>query len=160
MLRHYFIGLVLLFSISSTAHAEFLFGVKTGSMMVDVEGASASSDPSNRGFMLGYELGVLVGDLALEAEFTRSGSAGEVAGQDLEVDTNAIYLTYTTPGPIYFKARGGLMDASVDAGPFSEDESGESFGLGVGFSLGLLRLEAEYTAIDDDIDFVSVGVVF
>lgn len=148
-----------LFSVG-TAQAEFLIGVKTGTMATDVDGANVSDDPSNGGLMLGYELGILAGDVAVEAEFTRSSSAGSVSGQDLEVETNAVYLSYTTPGPFYLKLRGGLMDSSIDAGPFSSDESGEAYGVGVGFSLGLLRLEAEYTAINEDIDFISLGLVF
>jgi outer membrane immunogenic protein len=160
MFRNLLIVIALLISTTGTAQAELLFGVKSGTMLVDVEGASVSDDPGNGGIMLGYELGILAGDLALEAEFTRSTATGTVSGQDLEVETNGLFLSYTTPGPIYLKVRGGLMNAKVEAGPFSEDESGEAFGIGVGFSLGLLRLEVEYTAVDDDIDFISVGIVF
>ena len=104
---------------------------------------------------------MIVADLALEAEFTRTAEEGETrGGSDIEVDTNALYLTFTTPGPVYLKLRGGLIDITADVGSASDDESGESFGAGLGLSLGLLRLELEYTRIDDDIDFLSAGIVF
>ena len=78
------------------------------------------------------------------------------------MESNGIYISYTTPGPFYFKARGGLMDAKLvtDAAGFAEGESGETYGVGVGLSLGLFRIELEYTAIDDDVDFISVGLVY
>ena len=150
----------LLWMIASGAQADFLFGVKTGPMLVDVEGADVSDDPTNVGVSVGYELGVLIGGLAVEAELTRSLSAGSVAGNDLEISTQGLYASFTTAGPIYLKARVGIMDASVDAGGFSEDEGGETYGLGVGFSLGLFRVELEYTSIDDDVNFISLGLVY
>lgn len=144
------------------AQAEWLFGVKTGPMSVSVDNGDVGDDPVNLGVMIGYELGILAGDLAIEAEITRSTSSGTLNGQDLDVESNGLYLSYTTPGPLYFKVKGGLMDAKLEAAAAgqSEDESGETYGFGVGLSAGLVRIELEYTAIDDDINFISVGVVF
>lgn len=161
MTRKLLLALALTFGLCSTALADFYLGAKTGLMMADIEGADVDTHPTNVGVSLGYELGVLAGDLALEAEFTRTAAEGEVeGGGDIEVDSNAVYVAFTTAGPLYFKIRGGLQETEVRAGSGEENERGETFGVGVGFSLGLLRLEAELTSIDDDVNFVSIGVVF
>ena len=47
------------------------------------------------------------------------------------------------------------MDSEINAGPFSEDVSGETFCICVGFSIGLIRLEFEHIDINEDIDFVK-----
>jgi hypothetical protein len=90
MPRTLLITIVLLIGSTGSAQAEWLIGAKTGVMATDVDGASVSDDPRNLGLTLGYELGILAGDLALEAEITRTGTTGTVGGQDLEVETNAI----------------------------------------------------------------------
>jgi len=151
---------LLLVGLSTMAHAELLLGAKTGPMLVKFDAADIDDDPVNAGLMVGYEFGVLFGDLAAEAELTRTVTAGSAVGEDLEVDTQGLYLSFTTAGPLYFKAKVGLMNASIDAGGLSEDEDGETYGIGAGLSLGLFRVELELTSIDDDINFISIGLVY
>ena len=159
-LRKLVVVTLLLLGFSTSAYAEFLLGVKTGPMLVKFDDADVSDDPTNLGISVGYELGVFVGGLAIEAEFTRSLAAGSVLDNDLEVSTQGVYASFTTAGPLYFKARVGLMDATLDAGGLTEDENGETYGVGVGLSLGLFRIELEYTSIDDDVNFISIGLVY
>ena len=52
------------------------------------------------------------------------------------------------------------MDARLLAGDLSEDEGGETYGLGVGYRMRNFDLELEYTAVDDDVSFISVGLVY
>lgn len=154
------VATVLLFGLSSLAHAGFLIGAKTGPMQVDVDGAVLDEDPVNVGILLGYEFDGRPGGFALEGEITRSTSPGNVFGIDVEVESQGLYLSYATRGKLYLKGRVGYMDAGLVAGTLSEMEDGESYGLAVGLRLGAVRLELDYTSIDDDITFVSVGIVF
>lgn len=141
----------LLFSLTSMAYADGLtFGAKTGPMHIDVAGAD---DPTNAGVSVGTELGVVLGDIGVEGEFTTTmneGSNGE------SVDTMGLYATYRSPGFLYFKARGGFVRWDSDG----EDDTNTSLGLGLGLSLAVVKVELEVTQIDDDVDFISIGVQF
>lgn len=147
-------SLVLLSSLSlgllaaGPAAADMYFGAKTGKVMVD-----GASDPTNASLMLGYELGVVAGDLGIEGEI---GTSIDEASDGTEVDTAGAYLAFRTAGPIYLVAKGGA--AYIDNGVDSETNS--SYGLGLGFSVGLLQLEAEYTRLHDDVDYLSLGIRF
>lgn len=138
----------------STANAGGItFGAKTGPMQVD----GLKDDPTNAGVAVGYEMGVVLGDLGFEGEFTTTMKDGETqSGGDADIDTMGVYATYRSPGFVYLKARGGFV--RWEAG--SQDDTATSMGIGVGFSLGLIQFELELTQIDDDIDFISLGVQF
>ena len=144
-------------TLSHTASADVYFGAKTGPMFVDASGAD---DPINTAFMIGYEQGFVVGDIGIEGEISRTTEDGEVGGQELDVDTEALYLTLRTAGPIYVKARAGYLQEEVSVGKNSTDDSGTSYGIGVGFGLGLAQIEVEFTQVEEDIDFLSVGIKF
>ena len=151
------LGLVM----ASPASAEgWIFGANTGTMHIDDPDAS---DPRNVGFMAGYEIGIGLGDLAFEGEITRTTSDGDLFGNALKVETEALYVALRTAGPIYFKGRMGTLQekikvASDPDSPYTE--SGTSMGVGVGFSLGLVQLELDFTQIEADVTYVSLGVVF
>lgn len=156
----FLITLLALTVFSTAASADLRLGVKAGPMLVSFDDVETDENPRNVGLSAGYHFNLLVGEVGLEAEITRSISEGDVVGTSLEVESQGVYLTYTSPGLIYFKGKLGFMDASLVAGDLSEDEGGETYGLGVGMSLGLVNIEIEYTAIDDDVSFVSLGLVF
>ena len=156
MLKRFLCGVALL-ALASNAAAEFYIGAKTGTMLVDISGAD---DPVNTSLILGYEFGVVFGDVGLEAEFSRTTSDGEVGGEDLEVDTNGYYVTFLTPGALYLKARAGMVDSDVKIGSASESDNNSSLGVGVGISTGILRVELEFTTIDDDIEYLTLGLQF
>ncbi len=143
--------------LNTAAYADWYLGAKTGPMLVDISGAD---DPTNAAVTIGYELGALVADIGLEAEFSRSLSEGEVGGQDLEVDTNGFYVTFLTPGPVYLKLRGGVVDTEVTIGSVSNSDDDTSIGAALGLSTGILRFEIGYTQIEDDIDFLTFGLQF
>ena len=139
---------------AAPASAGWFFGAKTGPMIIDVNGVS---DPVNTGVVVGYDIGAVVADLALEGELTTTTGDGKISGNKVNLDTAALYLAVRTGGPIYLKAKGGFLQASGDV-----DESGASYGIGVGFGIGIAQLELEYTqtSIDPDLAFISVGVQF
>lgn len=139
------------------AAADWFFGAKAGPMMVDVGGMD---DPTNAGVMVGHEWGVVLGDIGVQGEITSSIDDGSYAGQDVSVDTQAVYGVFRTAGPVYFIAKMGVLREDVTIGSVSDDDTGSSAGLGVGFSIGLAQFEVEYTQIEDDVDFLSVGIRF
>jgi hypothetical protein len=143
--------------VATSASADIYIGAKTGPMMID---ASGVDDPVNTAVMLGYEQGFILGDVGVEAEISRTASDGEFAGNKVEVDTEALYLAVRTPGVVYFKARAGILHEEVSIGSASEDDTGASMGVGLGFGLGILQIEIEYTVVEEDIDFLSVGIKF
>lgn len=145
--------------ISTHIQAEGLtFGAKGGPMQLDV---SDADDPINAGVAIGYEFGVALGDLGFEGEFTTTVKDGKIGGKELNIDTVGAYATYRSPGVVYFKGRIGYVgwDAAQSLGD-SADDTSASYGLGLGLSLKVIKFELEYTQIDDDIDFISLGILF
>lgn len=134
------------------------FGAKTGRIVVN--DSAVKTHPTNVGFVLGYEQGLVLGDLGFEAEMTTTTGKGELdSGRDFEADTKALYVAFRTAGPIYFKARGGFLQ--IDSNDW-DTKTGSSIGVGLGLGLGLIQIELEVTktALDPDIAFASVGVQF
>lgn len=134
-----------------------IFGVNTGTMNIDDPDVT---DPRNLGFMAGYEVGVGLGDVALEGEITRTVSNGDLNGADVKVETEALYVALRTAGPFYFKGRVGTLQEKVKIGNKSGTDSGSSYSLGFGFSVGLVQAELDFTRVESDINYVSLGVVF
>ncbi len=140
------------------ASAELYFGAKTGPMLIDEGGFD---DPINTSFTAGYQTGIVLGDLGVEGEISRTATNGETAGgEDVEVATEAVYVALRTAGPVYFKARTGLIRREVTVGSQSDDDTGGSVGLGIGFGLGILQIEIDYTQIDSDINYLTLGIQF
>jgi outer membrane immunogenic protein len=139
------------------ALADMYFGVNAGKMMIDLDGFD---DPTNAGVLIGKEWGVVAGDLGVEAEFTTSIDDGSFLGNDVNVNTQAVYGAFRTAGPVYLIAKAGLLREEVEVGSGSDSDTGMSAGIGVGFSLGLAQMELQYTVIEEDISYLSVGVRF
>jgi hypothetical protein len=139
------------------AMADWYFGANTGPMMIDTAGVG---DPTNAGVVIGREWGMVVGDVGVQGELTTSINKGKFAGNDVSVDTQAIYGVFRSAGPIYLIAKAGVLREEVKIGPLSDSESGSSLGLGVGFSVGVAQLELEYPQIEKDIAYLSLGVRF
>lgn len=141
------------------------FGIKAGQMNPDADGFD---DASNIGFIFGYNLFQDAnGTLALEAEYTRNLSEGDVAIGGArgawKIETLAGYGAYRTAGDVYVKAKAGILreDAKVSIGGggiSSGKDSGFSFGAGVGVRFNRkVGLEIEYTVINEDVGFLSLG---
>lgn len=137
--------------------ADWFFGAKTGPMLID---AAGFSDTTNTGVVIGYDIGAVVADLALEGEITTTTSEGKFSSSKVELDTQALYLAIRTGGPIYLKAKGGFVNEELTIGNASTSDSGVSYGVGLGFGIGIAQLELELTTIDEDIVFFSVGAQF
>ena len=133
--------------LSSPARAEWIFGAKTGPMRTDV--SLVDKDPTNTGVMIGYQIPIILGEIGVEAEFTTSVADGEiitgvggggVTTRDFSVDTQAAFLAYRSPGPLYFKAKTGFANVDIDG----DSESEAAVGVGLGFGVGLFQLELEF----------------
>lgn len=139
------------------ATADWFFGAKAGPMLIDTAGVG---DPTNVGVMIGKEWGVVIGDVGVQGEFTTSTTKGKYAGSNVSVDTQAVYGVFRTAGALYLIAKAGMLREDVKIGAASSTDSGSSVGLGVGFSLGVAQLELEYTQVEKDIAYLSLGVRF
>lgn len=139
------------------ATADWYFGAKAGPMLIDTANVG---NPTNAGVMIGKEWGVVIGDVGVQGEFTTSTTKGKYAGSDVSVDTQAVYGVFRTAGALYLIAKAGMLREDVKIGAASSTDSGSSVGLGVGFSLGVAQLELEYTQVEKDIAYLSLGVRF
>jgi hypothetical protein len=141
------------------AMADVYFGVNAGSMLIDPAGYD---DPTNAGVFIGKEWGVVAGDIGVQAEFTTTIDDGSLYNYfPVSIDTQAIYGVFRTAGPVYLIGKAGLLREDVEIeGLGSDDDTGLAAGIGVGFSLGVAQLELEYTLVEEDISYLSVGVRF
>lgn len=133
------------------------FGANVGKMMIDGAGFD---DPTNVGVLIGAEWGVVAGDVGIQAELTTTLDDGAYFGNDVTIDTQAIYGAFRTAGPVYLIAKAGVLREEVEVGPFSDTDSGLAGGVGIGFSLGIAQLELEYTVVEQDVSYLSLGVRF
>lgn len=146
------------------AHAQqpgnpIYFGAKLGFMDPD-----DGDEATNAGVLVGYTLMEdRNGAFAVEGEYTRTFDDGEIGNADWDIETLTAYLAYRTAGNIFLKAKAGYgwWDVNVDGGAprgFEDDDWDFAFGAGVGYRLSSKAgLEVEYTVIQDDIDFLSLG---
>ncbi len=151
------LALVSLVIATPATAGEWIFGAKTGTVVVN--DSNVKTHPTNIGVMVGYEQGFVIGDLAIEAEVTKTTSKGENDnGSKFEANTHALYGAFRSAGPFYFNAKAGFLTMDDDG----RTESGASYGIGLGFGIGIAQLELELTrtAIDPEITFVSLGVQF
>jgi hypothetical protein len=148
------------------AGSPFYLGLKAGRMMVDV---SEFEDANSVGLVAGYKFfDGASGSLAVEGEYTNSSSADitvlGVTGK-WDIDTLAVYLAYRSGGDLYLKGKIGYLDEEISASiagfGISGSDSGLSVGIGGGWKIGAnSALELEYTMIEEDVNFLSLGVNF
>lgn len=155
-------AVVLGCAVSAQASEGGYFGTTAGLMKTSISGDS----PFNAGLRAGYAWN---SGFALEGEYTTSLVDGEARYSsswgdfrwDYSISTLGVYAAYRSQGDIYFKGRLGVLNESVDFGDGKESDSGLSAGLGVGFTFSEnVNLEAEYTLIEEDVDFWSGTLVF
>ena len=140
------------------ACADMFFGVKTGSMMVDV---STDKNPINLALNIGYRLDTRVADLSLAGEVNRTLREGETRrGEDLEFESEAIYLVYRTPRSLFVSLRGGIAWDKVVIDGNSSRDNGLLVGAGFGIVAGKTLIQIEYTSIAGDANFLSLSLEF
>ena len=124
------------------------FGIKGGFM--DTDGAADSA--INLGADVGYRNNKY---LSTEVELTRTFIDGDTpSGNDWEVDTLSVFAAFRSNTEVKLKAKIGFTD--IDYG--NNDDLELSFGFGIGFWAAGGLMEFEYTEIDDDLEFISLGI--
>lgn len=147
------------------ATGKWIVGIKAGIVENSTEGFG---DATNAGVVLGYRfsrpIGGIGGSSSVEFEFTTSVDDGELAGTGTtwDVDTYALFFTYSTPGTVYFKGKLGGMttDVSSSNSGLANDASGFGYGVGLGVKVGQKgKIELEYTGVtgDNNLNFWSLG---
>lgn len=99
-----------------------------------------------------------VGIVGVEFEANTSIADGEGVGADYSATQLGGYATLTTPGPIYFKAKAGMVSTDLDTTGGGRDTD-TAYGLGAGF----FGFELEYTRTtweDRNIDLLSLSYGF
>jgi len=156
-----FFSCALLFAaclFTSSVCADMFFGVKTGSMMVDV---STDKNPVNLALNLGYQLDTRIADLSLAGEVNRTLREGETRrGEDLEFESEAIYLVYRSPRSLFVSLRGGIAWDKIVIDGNSSRNDGLLFGAGFGIVAGKTLIQLEYTSIAGDANFFSLSLEF
>lgn len=145
--------IILLFLSVTTAHGAnrstpWYFGIKGGFM----DANTGADNALNMGADIGYRNNKY---LSTEIELTRTLIDGDTrSGNDWEVDTLSAFAAFRSNTEVKLKAKIGFTN--IDYG--NDDDLELSFGIGIGFWAGGGLMEIEYTEIDDDLEFISLGV--
>ena len=131
------------------------FGIKTGAIDVDLSGFDVDTP-------IGIVFGRANGNLGMDFEFNYAKatlsrlSYPSYNSQKTSETFNsiALYGVFRSEGEVYFKAKGGLLGERVG----SESDAGISVGAGIGVRSKKMKFETEYTVLDADANFISVGI--
>lgn len=152
-LSYIFLGLGLLMGIQQAAHARgtpWYAGFKGA--VVDA-GDGVTDDAINAGFDLGYRHNRY---LSTEIEYTDTLVEGETrGGNDWEVSTLSAFAALRTATPVKLKGKLGVTHIEDH-----EDDLELSWGVGLGFWAAGSLMEVEYTEMDEDLEFISLGFNF
>lgn len=152
-------ALIVLSAVSLSASADGYFGIKGGIMSIDL---GEIDDPVNAGIVFGSNRDAGWG---FEGEITVTAVDGELSAfgsnYDVSIRTLAGYAAYRSEGDSYFKAKLGFLNEDVEIGPVSADDTGSSYGLGGGWRQpNGSMVELEFTIVEQDVNFLSLGVTF
>lgn len=157
-----FVGCLLVCAGAAAQENPMYFGIKAG----QVDSSRDGYDPaSNFGLLLGYDLHRDAnGAFAIEGEYTHNISQGDVSVSGVngrwKIETLAAYGAYRTGGDVYLKAKAGWLseDINVSGTGGGKKDSDFSYGAGVGFHFNRKTgLELEYTVLENDFNFLSIG---
>ena len=153
-----------------SADGQWLAGIKYGSMTNDDPGFQ---DADAYTLVLGYQFARPVGmngSSSVEFEFTDTDEAdinNGISNGAWDATTIAAYITYRTPGTVYFKAKLGLLhsDVKVEINEVDiSDGSDVAFGYGAGLGLRLgaeqnINLELEWVGAsgEQDLSHITIG---
>jgi len=150
------VAIALLFALP--ARGEIQLGVSAGRMSVDV---AARSAPWNLALSLAHPIDTRLANLWLLAEINRTVSRGETRdGEDLEFESDGLFVVLKTNRSLYFSLRGGVVEERIGRGDTSSTEQGFAYGGGIGGIIGRARFTIEFTRYDGNADFLSLGLEF
>lgn len=138
--RHLIVGLAALVLLAGAPSAHASVGIFVGHTTIDRSGYGSVTTAGLRGNLLRIPAGVASFSLDAEASTTidRGSAPG---GREWDYRSAGIYGSARTPGPIYGIARVGMARNrfAVDGDSTTRTQTG--YGLGVGASVRILRLE-------------------
>lgn len=162
-MRKSIIGLLLTLGVLAATPAQAFdsdWRVKAGILSLEDDSSSAT----NVGLVYAMDFAGIIG-AEVEANTSIADGDYEVLGVSADHSTTQLggYATLTTPGPIYFKAKAGLMYSDVEIGGASDSGVGEALGVGMGFfgfELEYTRSTVDFSGNDVDMDYISLAYGF
>lgn len=157
-------ALALTFSGAALAQEKpFYIGVKPSIVNPDND---RLENATNGSVVLGFQIPQTPFGIEAEAGTTLSDGDVKNSSANWNMNTVGVFATARTPGDVYVKGRAGWFhrDVTVEADTLfgtvkaKDKEDSEAWGAGIGWKLGAANVEAEYTRVDQDFDFYSVGL--
>jgi len=146
----------LLFAASATADP--FVGLKVAKIDMD---RKMKEDPLNVAINFGYSLDTWVADLSVIAEHNHTVDSGKTQqDEELELNSNAVYLLWKTTRSMYVSLRAGAVQNEIIEGGNSRYKSGLLLGAGIGQVIGRTRLQFEYTSLAGDARFLGISLEF
>ena len=144
-----------------SADGQWLVGVKLGK--IENNRAGNFDDADNYTLVLGYQFARAIGtdgSATIELELGDSDDAdfdSHIFGSQWSVRTAGLFMTYRTPGTVYFKGKVGILHSDLDFNDVLPDQDDTNFAIGAGFGILLgakqnFNLEVEYTGTSGDND--------
>ncbi len=162
MKKHSLLILLSLFY-NAIASGELYIGAKAGSTMISDN--IKFNDTTSAGIVFGAN--IQKSGIALEGEYTTSlpSAAHRVNTNRLNIYTLALYGVYRSSGKFYVKGKAGLLSEylTISGGRFNLEGYGGAISFGAGAGLRITdktNLEFEYTLLEPDIDFMSLGITY
>ena len=152
-----------------TADGQWLAGIKLGRVSHD---SSRLDEVTNATLVLGYQFSRSIGDrgtASVELELGDTLDEGSIGGTSGEWDlgTVGVYMTYRSPGTVYWKGTIGIQRTDVGTGnfgspAFDETDTNLAYGAGLGILLGPeqnVNLEVEWVHMsgDNDLNAINIG---
>jgi hypothetical protein len=151
----------------NSADGQWLVGVKLG--QIENNDAGSFDDLDNYTVVLGYQFARAIGGdgtASIEGEFGDSDDAdfaSHVPGSQWEARTIGLYMSYRTPGTVYFKGKLGILYSDLGFDDVLPDQSDTNFAYGGGFGILLGReqnfnIELEWlgTSGDNDLNLLNL----
>ncbi|MEM1450909.1 MAG: outer membrane beta-barrel protein [Planctomycetota bacterium] len=140
------------------------FGVKAG--ILNINRDLPYNNGANLGALFGHDFPG--NEFSVEVELTGTVSSADSKSETfgkLDVVTLGAYGVYRSTGDLYFKGKAGLLYEYLNVRNRSIGLEGDAIGLSIGVGGGYritdgASIELEYTVIEQDIDFASLGVNF
>ena len=145
------------------AKGKWIIGVKAAKIDNNVE---QIKDADGIGIVLGYQFDRAVGrngTSTIELEYISGDDTDLQSIASYDADILNLFLTYRSPGTLYFKAKAGVSysDIEINAPAFrtTNEDVALALGLGIGYHIGDYGVvELEYSADSGENDLGVVGL--
>lgn len=132
-----------------------------GTQPLMIGGKAGFQKPFGSGTDAGFGVGAVLGkhiqgNVYWEAELMLNLMEGERGNnRDWEIDSIAGYAVYRMPGDMHVKAKMGVSYWDDSSG----DDTSLTAGIGLGFRMNRGILDVEYTQINPNTDYITVGYI-